>query len=194
MEWNKDNIDEIVKYINLELTKGRTMISIEQEDFNVNERVIDKRLKRVGYKKIDNQYIINDDVIQKQDKSKTKEKVKYNNSNTLVIQEPNNLIIDNFKEIDFNSLKEIINLLEPMKEVIQEYNKSKTKDNVIDLEPLEIKIDRSKLNGNIKAAGFRIDENILDLWKEFTNENKAEYKVQDLVGQALLEFMNKYKK
>lgn len=81
-----------------------------------------------------------------------------------------------------------------MKEVIQEYNKSKTKDNVIDLEPLEIKIDRSKLNGNIKAAGFRIDENILDLWKEFTNENKAEYKVQDLVGQALLEFMNKYKK
>lgn len=194
MEWNKDNIEDIVKYINSELTKGRTMISIEQEDFNANERVIDKRLKRAGYKKIDNKYIINEDVIQKKDKSKTKEKDKSNNSNTLVIQRPNNLIIDNFKEIDMNSLKEIINLLEPMKEVIQEYNKSKIKDSVIDLEPLEIKIDRTELSGNIKAAGFRIDENILDLWKEFTSENKAEYKVQDLVGQALLEFMEKYKK
>ena len=39
-----------MNYINLELAKGRTMISIEQEDFNANERVIDKRLKRAGYK------------------------------------------------------------------------------------------------------------------------------------------------
>ena len=194
MEWKKERIEEIKDYINLELAKGRPMVSIEKEDFEANERVIHKRLSRAGYKKIDNQYILSNDVIQVSNNSITKDKDKYNKSITTVIQKQEEAISKDFKETDIQALKELISLVEPLKDVIQVYNKSITTEKYIDVEPIEIKIDRTKLSGNIKATGFRIDETILDYWREFIKNYNGEYKVQDLVGQALLEFIEKYKR
>ena len=194
MEWKKERIEEIKDYINLELAKGRPMVSIEKEDFEANERVIHKRLVRAGYKKIDNQYILSNDVIQVSNNSITKDKDKYNKSITSVIQREEEEITKDFKETDIQALKELIRLVESLKDVIQVYNKSITTEKYIDVEPIEIKIDRTKLSGNIKATGFRIDETILDYWREFIKNYNGEYKVQDLVGQALLEFIEKYKK
>ena len=194
MDWEKEKIEEIKEYINLELAKGRPMVSIEKEDFEANERVIHKRLVRAGYKKIDNQYILSNDVIQVSNNSITKDKDKYNKSITTVIQKQEEAISKDFKETDIQALKELISLVEPLKDVIQVYNKSITTEKYIDVEPIEIKIDRTKLSGNIKATGFRIDESILKQWKEFIKDYNGEYKVQDLVGQALLEFIEKYKK
>lgn len=194
MEWKKERIEEIKDYINLELAKGRPMVSIEKEDFEANERVIHKRLSRAGYKKIDNQYILSNDVIQVSNNSITKDKDKYNKSITTVIQKQEEAISKDFKETDIQALKELISLVEPLKDVIQVYNKSITTEKYIDVEPIEVNIDRSKLSGNIKATGFRIDESILKQWKEFIKNYNGEYKVQDLVGQALLEFIEKYKK
>ena len=194
MDWEKERIEEIKDYINLELAKGRPMVSIEKEDFEANERVIHKRLVRAGYKKIDNQYILSNDVIQVSNNSITKDKDKYNKSITTVIQKQEEAISKDFKETDIQALKELISLVEPLKDVIQVYNKSITTEKYIDVEPIEIKIDRTKLSGNIKATGFRIDESILKQWKEFIKNYNGEYKVQDLVGQALLEFIEKYKK
>ncbi len=51
MEWDVERITEIVKFINAEPNKRRTMVSIEKEDFNVNERVLHKGLARLEYKK-----------------------------------------------------------------------------------------------------------------------------------------------
>ena len=62
MEWDKNNIGEIVGFINRELETGRPMNNIELEEFGVNERVIHKRLLRIGYKKIDNQYRLEDSI------------------------------------------------------------------------------------------------------------------------------------
>ena len=194
MEWKKERIEEIKDYINLELAKGRSMVSIEKEDFEANERVIHKRLSRAGYKKVDNQYILSSDVRQVSNNSITKDKDKYNKSITTVIQKQEEAISKDFKETDIQALKELISLVEPLKNVIQVYNKSITTEKYIDVEPIEIKIDRTKLSGNIKATGFRIDETILDYWREFIKNYNGEYKVQDLVGQALLEFIEKYKK
>ena len=56
MEWDGENIERMVVYINSELSKGRTMIDIENNEFGVNERVIHKRLTRKGYKKVNNKY------------------------------------------------------------------------------------------------------------------------------------------
>ncbi len=194
MGWKKERIEEIKDYINLELAKGRPMVSIEKEDFEANERVIHKRLVRAGYKKIDNQYILSNDVIQVSNNSITKDKDKYNKSITTVIQKQEEAISKDFKETDIQALKELISLVEPLKDVIQVYNKSITTEKYIDVEPIEVNIDRSKLSGNIKATGFRIDESILKQWKEFIKDYNGEYKVQDLVGQALLEFIVKYKR
>jgi len=183
MEWDIENIEEIKEYINSELAKRRTMISIEREEFNVNERVIHKRLLRGGYKKVDNKYVLKDNVVQVPHKSIT-----------TVIQEPNRALKGNFEESDIKALKELVGLVEPLKDVIQVYNKNMTKEKYIDIEPIEVKIDRKKLSGNIKATAFRIDENILIAWKDFIEKYDGEYKVQDLVGQALLEFIEKYEK
>lgn len=192
MDWEKEKIEEIKEYINLELAKGRPMVSIEKEDFEANERVIHKRLVRAGYKKVDNQYILSSDVIQVSNNSITSEKEKSNKSITSVIQREEEAIIKDFKETDIKALKELISLVEPLKNVIQVYNKSITTEKYIDVEPIELKIDRSKLSGNIKATGFRIDETILEYWREFIKNYNGEYKVQDLVGQALLEFIERY--
>ena len=62
MEWNKNNLLNIVEFINDELKSGKPMIKIEKESFGENERVIHKRLIRLGYKKIDNQYVANKDI------------------------------------------------------------------------------------------------------------------------------------
>ena len=100
MEWNKDNIDEIVEFINRELKTGRPMNNIELEEFGVNERVIHKRLLRIGYKKIDNQYRLEESITsnitkkeantQREDSKNFKDEV--NNERLL-------LLLDNLDEI-----------------------------------------------------------------------------------------------
>ena len=52
----ENDIENIIDYINEQLTKNRTMKDIEVNDFGVNERGIRKRLDRRGYKKIDGVY------------------------------------------------------------------------------------------------------------------------------------------
>ena len=194
MEWNIDKIEDIIKYINIELASGKTMVKIEQEIFNVNKRVIHKRLERLGYKKIDNQYIFIGKSSTKGIKASDKKKNDTNKSITNVIQEPQRVIQSDFKEDDIKALKELITLIEPLKNVIQEYNNNTTNNKYIDIEPIEIKINRKKLSGNIKQVGFRIDETILEEWKEFIKNYVGEYKVQDLIGEALRQFINKYRK
>lgn len=51
MIYENMRLEEIIEYINAELLKGRTMKDIEENDFNVNERVITKRLARKNVKK-----------------------------------------------------------------------------------------------------------------------------------------------
>lgn len=177
MEWNKNNIDNLVKYINMQLKSDRSMKDIENNDFNVNERVITKRLNRLGYKKIDNQFVL------------------YNNSITIHENKPilkenndvNDIISMNGKEV----IQELYGLIEPMKEVIQAYNDKEKINNSIEVDPVEIKID--SCIGNLgKAVGVRIDENIYKSWCKFTADHK-QFKSYQLLSQALLEYMKKYK-
>ena len=56
MDINTLSIEQLVEYVNQELSKGRTMKDIETNDFNVNDRVIVKRLTRRGYKRAGNEF------------------------------------------------------------------------------------------------------------------------------------------
>lgn len=62
MEWKKENIVEIVEFINNKLKLGNPMVKIENEYFGENARVIHKRLIRLGYKKINNQYLLKENI------------------------------------------------------------------------------------------------------------------------------------
>ena len=90
------------------------------------------------------------------------------------------------KDIDMNSLKELISLIDPIKEVIQEYNKSK---NIIEVEKLGLKPPSVT---QIKQKLFKVDIEVLEQWNNFIMEHK-EYKVQSLISLALSEFIEKYK-
>lgn len=168
MEWDIANIENIVKYINNQLFLKRTMTDIERVDFNVNPRVIHKRLYRLGYRKINNEYIINN-----------------NNSITKVMPKKINLQKNNYNRINESKILELIDMIEPLKEIIQEYNRSKT---YVDVDTIEL---RPKAVTEVKQKLFKIDVTVLDKWEEFVSSHK-EFKVQQLISLALEEFVNKY--
>jgi len=101
---------------------------------------------------------------------------KHNKASHEVIQKDN-------ESIEVNRLKELIELIEPIKEVIQAYNESKNTS--ADLKPPSVTIVKQKL--------FKVDVNILKDWDKFILEHK-EFKVQSLISLALDEFLNKYGK
>jgi len=108
-----------------------------------------------------------------------KDKVSNNKPSEDILQKYN-------KDIDINSLKELISLIEPIKEVIQEYNKSK---NIIEVERVEL---NPKSITEVKQKLFKIDVEVLGKWDKFVAEHK-QFKVQNLISSALEEFINKYK-
>lgn len=113
--------------------------------------------------------------------TKVIEKDKVRNSKPLdsIIQKDN-------KDIDVESLKELISLIEPIKELIQQYNKSK---DIIDVKPIEL---RPKSVTEVKQKLFKVDVDVLEQWNKFVLEHK-QYKVQNLISLALEEFIEKYK-
>lgn len=89
------------------------------------------------------------------------------------------------KDIDIDKLNELINLIEPIKEIIEQHNKSKT---IIEVHPIELK---AKAVTEVKQKLFKVDVEVLKKWDKFVVDHK-EFKVQQLISLALEEFINKY--
>ncbi|EOR19989.1 hypothetical protein A500_19294 [Clostridium sartagoforme AAU1] len=121
MVYEDMSLEEVINYINFELLKGRTMKDIEEIDFNVNERVITKRLARKKIKKVNGQFVF-------QNGSKKPEvssmQVTQTFSNPIINNEPINLMenrefLDLSKKVDIleKAFKEIICIQNSSKEV-----------------------------------------------------------------------------
>lgn len=162
MDINTINFKDLLDYVNQELQKGRSMKDIETIDFNVNERVISKRLKRRGYKRIDNKFIKDESVI---------------------IQKNYNSITDIIPGKQLNDLLYLADIRNDIEEVIREYNKNK---NIIEKEELKIRAIT-----DVKQKMFKVDRETLYKWDTFIENNK-QFKVQQLITQALEEFIQKY--
>lgn len=180
MRLEKLSIIEIVEYINSQLEVGRAMKDIEINDFKVNDRVIVKRLNRKGYKRVENKFI---NSITKDTQIDSKEKLENNklkksNKKTGVIQRYN-------KDINSEKLLELIELLDPIKSLIEEYESNKK---IIEVEIVELK---PKAITKVKQKLFKIDIDILEQWEDFVMNHK-EFKVQQLITMALDEFIQKY--
>ena len=109
---------------------------------------------------------------------------------TKVIQKdkpPERFIQSLNKNIDINKISELIDMIEPLKEVIQEYNKNK---NIVDIKTTELNPPSIT---EVKQKLFKIDVNVLGQWEKFVLDHK-QYKVQNLVSLALDEFIKKYDK
>lgn len=175
------SVEQLVEYVNKELLNGRSMVDIETNDFGVNDRVIVKRLNRRGYKRVGNEFTKDiTKVIQKDNEVN----VKTLKEELVVREKP---VIQKYnKRIEEDKLNELVELIEPIKQMLQEYNRSK---NIVDVNLVELK---PKAVIEVKQKLFKIDVDVLEQWEEFVSKHK-EYKVQQLISLALEEFIQKYK-
>lgn len=195
MEWDKGNITGMVAFINSELDKDRTMKSIEEESFNVNDRVIHKRLYRLGYKREGKKYILAEAKEEKKNEEYNKSITKYNKveqkkKEAVLILPQMATTSDLMTTSDINSLKELVAIVEPLKAIVEDYHKgitgsiteSITNDNKLDV----------KIATEVKQKLFKVDVEVLEEWEKFIQTHR-EFKVQDLISQAIREFVNRYK-
>lgn len=182
MLWNelkKYKIEDIALYINQELEKNKSLISIASE-LEVNESSIRKKLTTNGYKRINNQYVLKDDICN-QECNTPKENKEITNNITNV-----------FSNTEFkDNMLFLHNEIDILKNIIEKFKQDdKSNTNVIELrEGIKINLPEA----NIKRTTIRINESVWDMFNQFVEENKP-FDKHDLMGMALLEYINKYKK
>ncbi|SHH55534.1 hypothetical protein [Tepidibacter thalassicus] len=191
-----DNLDtlEQVEYFNKKL-KENLSISKICKNIGIARTTVTDRFKRAGFKFDKNKKCyksITNELPQKSDKSNTfvTPSERTENNGNIISQENNlNQIVDiiNLK----NDILELVSLKQEIKNTIEAVKKYEFKNNVIDIP--ELKIDFSKMTGQIKNRSFKVYEDILKKFLKFAKENKK-FKQQDLLSQAMLEFIERYDK
>lgn len=164
MEWNKDNIEGIVEFINSQLEIGRPMNKIELEEFGANERVIHKRLLRIGYKKIDNQYRLENDITSNiAEKPKVINKVKIESN------------ITRNSDLDMDKLNLLLDNL----------------DKILKLIPTDITSNITHMkSGNNEVRSLRIDTGLYEAIKDRASRDNVN--ISAIVNKALEDYLNNY--
>lgn len=167
MRWDNENIENMVRYINTELAKGRSIIDIGISDFQVDSRSIDIRLSKEGYIMINNEFI-------------TEEEMNLNAATNHESADIENDCIRIPEGLDLDRIIELQNLIEPIKELLEKQKELET---------------NSELPGvrytDIKQKTFKVDRETLSKWEAFCKAKKG-YKMQDLTSRALIEYMQKH--
>lgn len=83
-------------------------------------------------------------------------------------------------------LKEIIPISQDLKEMVDWYKRQQ-----LNLRTPIIELDRSSLTGKIKSRSFKIYENVLNDFVKYCKEH-GEYKQQDILSMALLDYIKRY--
>lgn len=176
-------IEENIQYINELLNAGLSMKQIEEDQYNVAERVIVKRLSRKGYKRSkdgNRLFVLADN---------NKADIKPHKANTT----PNNTkdkATNTLSAEELQKLKELINNYDDIMYMLNMCSKCNTTNtqhinNIEDIPIIQ--------TCNTKQRMFRVDIEVLEQWNRFCEEYKH-IKVQSLISSALLEYINKYSK
>ena len=176
-------IEENVQYINELLSNGLSMKQIEEDHYNVSERVIVKRLLRRGYKRSsegNRLFTLVDS--EKANRKPNKANRKPNKAN----RKPNKTK-DIFSDEEVQKLKQLINNYDDIMYMCSKCNTTNTQ-HIHDIEDIQI-----IQTYNTKQKMFRVDVEVLERWSAFCEEYKH-IKVQSLISSALLEYIEKYSK
>ena len=168
MEIKKENIDNIVKYINIELKNNKeSSVNKLCNKIGIKQSTFKAWVRNAGYS------------FNIEERAYTKVKHLYKEDNkTKVIQKNNGL--------DIKKLQELIELLEPLQEIVKEHTRNK---NIIEVKKAELNPPSIT---EVKQKLFKIDVDTLKNWEKFVAEHK-QYKVQNLITLAIKEFLEKYK-
>lgn len=186
MVWSdlrKCKIEDIARYINEKINEFGSLKKVG-DNLQVNESTIRKYLTSKGYKRINNEFVLSDDICNLREHTSKKNDLSL--SNTLY-----NTSVINLPDIKENMIY-LSNEMDTLKEIIDWFKFKDDKSNTNVIQVVEgIKIDLPE--ANIKRTTIRINESVWDMFNELVEENKPIDK-HDLMGMALLEFINKYKK
>ena len=186
-EFNSLEVLEQIEYINKSLLEGNTLTNV-CKTIGIGRSTIRDRFKKVSYEynKSINQYesiveIIEAETIAPAGANKPiKEDIKP------VIQQSSNLVVGTDNEI----LTSLINNYDDMNNKLNEmYNwyKLQSSNKVVQTE--KFKVD--DFEGDIVVRSYKLYEPIQKDFLEFCKRNNK-YKVQDVLSQALKEFLDKY--
>lgn len=206
-EFKELDIDKQIKYLNDRLSEGQTVIRI-REDLGIGEKWLQRIMKDNGYKynqkerlykkstdvETNNKHVENE-------QNNISNKNFYNNSTPVEsitngsgteleakVYNSREIVVDKEEyKIMLKSFKEIEKMNEKLEAVYKWYEKE---HEVIDITPQELKID--KFEGKAIPRSYKFYPDIQNDFIEFCKKHK-QYKSQDIICQALKEFMDKYK-
>jgi len=182
MKYEEMQIIEVVQYVNSELLKDRTMKEIEEADFCVNKGVIQKRLNRKGYVKIDNQFILKENnATNKTTKELQRKKENTTKENTDIIQRKAKKGEEKkvFKSDEIEKLNKLLDLdINVLEKIIQEYTTKKDTKSSIDI----------KDNSTI-VTSIRVNKELYSKLKQRAKEN--DIKLQDVFFDMMVSYLSK---
>lgn len=174
-----EKIDQM-EYINKELTKNNTLTSI-CKNIPICRSTISDRFKKIGYEynKITNQYESIVEIVE----AESVENVEIEP----IIQQSSNKVVAADNEILANIINNYEDNLSKLNEMYRWYE-LQINNNVVDTKKLIIE----DFEGEIVVRSYKLYESIQKDFTEFCKRNNK-YKVQDILSQALKEFLDKYK-
>lgn len=152
-----------INLINQKLKEGKSVKQIAK-DLEMGYSTLKKQLQNEGYKQVDGQYIIPDNNVA----------VRYAD---IVKDTPN--LSGKMDKQELDAIADILLRLEKLENIMQNTT-SVNKQIIINLPEADEHV-----------TSFRLNDKVMELWKEFLNKNQG-YKSKDLVAQALLNFMEQY--
>lgn len=204
------DIQEQINYLNTRLSEGQTVIRI-REDLGIGEKWLQRHIKNNGYaynqkekiyKPSTNVETNNKNVENEQ--NNISNKTFYNNSTSVEdtssgkdtascteveakVYNSREIVVDKEEyKIMLKSFKEIEKMNEKLEAVYKWYEKE---HEVIDITPQELKVD--KFEGEAVSRAYKFYPQVQKDFIEFCKKHK-QYKSQDIICQALKEFMEKY--
>lgn len=178
MNLNDLDIIEQIHFINEKLKEGYSLSRLDKENIISSRKTISNRFKKIGYElnKDTNQYesIIS---IVEGDKSEDKEPILESSNKVVRGDQANNKLLE---EIILN----YADMNDKLEEVYNWYLKSSDKVVSDDLKIHDFE-------GEVVTRSYKIYEPIQKEFAEYCSSSK--YRVQDLISQALKDFLEKYR-
>lgn len=182
-EFNKLDVMEQIEFINKKLKEGYSLTRLDKENMISSRKTISSRFKKVGYElnKDTNQYEHIVDVVEvvnpMDEIAITSEPIETSSKFVVRGDQVNNKALE---ELILNYSDMSSRLDEVYKWYQESSNKVVTGDLTID-----------NFEGKVVTRSYKIYEDIQKEFAEFCASSK--YRVQDLVSQAIKEFLEKYK-
>lgn len=186
-EFNDLDVMEQIEYINKSLLEGNTLTNI-CKSIGIGRSTIRDRFKKVSYEynKAINQYESIVEIVEAGTIAPAEANEPIKEDIKPVIQQSSNLVVGTDNEI----LTSLINNYDDMNNKLNEmYNwyKLQSSNKVVQTE--KFKVD--DFEGDIVVRSYKLYEPIQREFLEFCKKNNK-YKVQDILSQALKEFLEKY--